>query len=155
MIVRNRLVGGLVAVALGLSACGGGDDASTPEDTTDVVATEDAPAAATGIRVVPATEAAATLESPPDDLVVLDVRTAEEFSEGHLDGAVMLDFYSDDFAEQIAQLDRDVPYVIYCRSGNRSGQTRALMDELGFSAVDDVEGGIISWVDAGLTLVDN
>jgi len=84
---------------------------------------------------------------------VLDVRTADEFAEGHIEGAVMLDFYDPDFAAQIAELDPDVPYLLYCRSGNRSGQTTEIMDQLGFTDVADVDGGILAWADAGLPVV--
>ena len=72
---------------------------------------------------------------------------------GHLDGAPMLDFYRDDFADQLAELDRNTPYLLYCRSGNRSGQTRALMEQLGFSDVAEIEGGIEAWYGAGLPVV--
>lgn len=66
-----------------------------------------------------------------------------------LPGATMIDFYSPDFANRIADLDRDIPYLLYCRSGNRSGQTAELMDEFGFTNVRDVEAGILSWLDSG------
>ena len=46
-----------------------------------------------------------------------------------------------------------MPYVLYCRSGNRSGQALAMMDTLGFTQVDDVEGGVVNWQTAGLALV--
>ncbi len=105
-----------------------------------------------GIRPVSPTAAAELLADPPADLVVLDVRTAEEFAEGHLAEATMLDFYQADFADRLAELPRDVPYVLYCRSGNRSGQTRLIMDELGFTDVADVQGGIVAWAEAGLPL---
>jgi phage shock protein E len=144
----RSILSAAVLVALALSACGS-DSASSP----DAVPASVAPAAAAGIQLVQPDEAAATISSPPDDLVILDVRTPEEFADGHIDGAVMIDFYRDDFATELAKLDPDVPYVLYCRSGNRSGQTTALMTELGFSAVDDVDGGVIAWQGAGLPLV--
>ena len=135
---------------LPLAACGGGDDATDEP----VAATDDAPAAAatapSGIEVVSAGEAAALVDDAPAELVILDVRTPEEFAEGHIEGAVQIDFYAPDFADRIAELDRDVPYLVYCRSGNRSGQTRELMADLGFSSVTDVDGGFVAWVDAGL-----
>ncbi|MEM9040807.1 MAG: rhodanese-like domain-containing protein [Actinomycetota bacterium] len=149
---RSAALASVVTLSLVATACGS-DAAETEESTDEVPAGDVTSADAPTIRIVSATDAAATLEDPPDDLVVLDVRTAEEFAEGHIEGAVMLDFYRDDFAEQIAALDRDVPYVIYCRSGNRSGQTRQLMADLGFAAVDDLDGGVISWADAGLPFV--
>ncbi len=111
------------------------------------------PAAAEGVQLVQPDDAAATIAAPPDDLVIHDVRTPAEFAEGHIEGAVMIDFYRDDFASELAKLDPEVPDVLYCRSGNRSGQTGSLMTALGFSAVDDVDGGIIVWQNAGLPLV--
>jgi len=81
------------------------------------------------------------------------VRTQEEFDEAHIEGAVMLDFYRDDFAEALAEFDPDVPYVLYCRSGNRSGSTRAIMADLGFQSVEDVDTGIVGWLDAGLPVI--
>lgn len=151
--VKRRVL--IVAVAsLTLAACGGSDDAGP---TTAAPAAEAAPeageTASAGIRVVPPAAAAATIAEPPADLVILDVRTQEEFDQGHIEDAVMLDFYRADFADQLAALDRDVPYVIYCHSGNRSGQTRAEMADLGFTTVDDIDGGMVAWQGAGLPLV--
>jgi phage shock protein E len=138
-----------VVVALAVSACGGSSTDSvsdTPEAS--------APASVTaGITLVSVDGAAATIAAAPDDLVILDVRTPEEFNEGHIEGAVMIDFYRDDFSTQLAELDPDVPYVLYCRSGNRSGQTTAIMEELGFQSVQDVDGGSLAWQAAGLPLV--
>lgn len=86
------------------------------------------------------------------DHVILDVRTPEEFDDGHIEGAVNIDFYEATFADEIATLPRDAAYVLYCRSGNRSGATIDLMRTLGFTDVHEVEGGILEWVDAGLPL---
>jgi rhodanese-related sulfurtransferase len=105
-----------------------------------------------GVRTVDPVKAQAVIEDAREDVVVLDVRTPEEFAEGHLTDAVMVDFYESDFAEQIAQLDPDATSVLYCRSGNRSGTTAAIMDELGFSDVVEVDGGILAWNAAGLPL---
>ena len=106
-----------------------------------------------GVRAVPVDEAVDVFENQPDGLVVLDVRTPDEFAEGHLDGAVLIDFYEPDFADRIADLDRDAPYLLYCRSGNRSGSTAEIMKELGFTNVTDIDGGIVSWVEAGNSVV--
>ena len=142
-----------VTLALGLllSACGGSEAEPTTQDS--ATQSESASSSGAGLRIVKATDAAAIIENPPADLVILDVRTPEEFAEGHIEGAIMLDFYRDDFADELAKLDPDVPYVLYCRSGNRSGQTRSLMEGLGFVDVADVDGGIGGWLDAGLPLV--
>ena len=125
----------LLCLALLATACGG--DTSEPGE----------------LRLVSVQEGAEIQAEPPSDLVILDVRTPEEFAEGHLEGAVMIDFYDLDFADQLAELDPDVPYLLYCRSGNRSGQTLALMEELGFTDVADVDGGINQWQAAGLPVV--
>ena len=97
-------------------------------------------------------DAAAIAAASPADLRVLDVRTPEEFADGHLEGAVLVDFYDADFADQLAALDPDVPYLLYCRSGNRSGETLGVMEQLGFTSVANVDGGIIAWADAGLAV---
>jgi len=144
-----------------LAACGSGS--ANPEATnatsTTVAATTvaaDPAAAAThagGVRIVSPADGAAIQENPPDGLVILDVRTADEFASGHLEGATTIDFYSPDFANQIAGLNRDVPYLLYCHSGNRSGQARQLMSDLGFVDVADIDGGIAAWAAAGLPIV--
>lgn len=104
------------------------------------------------IQLVTAADAAAVLEDRASEVVLLDVRTPEEFQEVRVPGSVNVDFYAADFKAQLDTLPKDVPYVVYCRSGNRSGQTMDIMRELGFSEVWDVDGGIISWNEAGLPL---
>lgn len=64
---------------------------------------------------------------------VIDVRTADEFATGHLDGALNFDIQSPQFASQIDTLDKAANYVIYCRSGNRAGQAVSYMQENGFT----------------------
>jgi phage shock protein E len=151
MVKTNAVLAAALTASLALAACGGSDDAAP---TTEAPAAADQPSVvASGIQVVSATDAAATIDDAPADLVILDVRTPEEFDESHIDGATMLDFYRPDFGTQLATLDPDVPYVLYCRSGNRSGQARAMMAELGFSTVDDIDGGILAWQSAGLPVV--
>lgn len=80
---------------------------------------------------------------------LLDVRTEEEWNEGHLAGAVRVDFRKEGFGEAVArELDEDKPVLIYCRSGNRSGQAAKLMEGLGFKSLFDLKGGIIAWKEA-------
>lgn len=68
-----------------------------------------------------------------EDTILLDVRTAEEYAAGHLDGAQLLDFNAGDVAAAVPNLDPDAEYFVYCRSGNRSGQAIALMEQAGFT----------------------
>ncbi|NIA25285.1 MAG: rhodanese-like domain-containing protein [Gammaproteobacteria bacterium] len=87
------------------------------------------------------------------DFVLLDVRTPEEYRAGKLAGARNIDFSAPDFRDKLSQLDKNDHYVIYCRSGNRSGQALTIMRELGFTQVEDIGGGIAAWGQAGLPIV--
>jgi rhodanese-related sulfurtransferase len=86
-------------------------------------------------------------------LVVLDVRTPEEFAAGHLANAVNLDFYNPGFPTALAALDRETPYVLYCRTDNRSAEVRELMGNLGFTEVYEIDGGIVAWAEEGRPFV--
>lgn len=77
--------------------------------------------------------------------LLLDVRTDREFAMGHIRGAAQIDFYRDDFREELAKLDPNVPVYVYCRSGNRSGQAAKMMKSMGFKTVFNLEGGIGAW----------
>ena len=73
-----------------------------------------------------------------EDAVILDVRTPEEYAAGHLEGAVLLDFNGGQFAAELPNLDPDAEYVVYCRSGNRASQAKALMEDAGFTDVTNL-----------------
>ncbi len=85
--------------------------------------------------------------------VVIDVRTPQEYAEGHLANAINIDVSSDAFDQRIDELDRDVTYAIYCRSGNRSQDAMTRMKSAGFGSLAHLEGGIEAWADAGLPVV--
>ena len=91
--------------------------------------------------------------SSETEFVLLDVRTFREFQQGHIEGASQLDFYGKGFRTELSKLQKDLPYLIYCRSGNRSGQSLRVMRELGFTNVQDLAGGIKSWLVSGKKLV--
>ncbi len=76
---------------------------------------------------------------------VLDVRTAEEFAEGHIEGALNLDVQASAFKELAGKLDRGGTYLVYCRHGVRSRMAADLMREMGFARVYNLEGGITKW----------
>jgi rhodanese-related sulfurtransferase len=73
--------------------------------------------------------------------VVLDVRTRGEFSDGHIPRAVNIDLMSPSFTGAIDKLDRNKTYLVYCRSGNRSGEACSIMTSRGFKAFN-LAGGI-------------
>ena len=80
------------------------------------------------------------------DFVILDVRTPEECeSDGKIPGTVNIDFRSDSFEAEIEKLDRNLTYLIYCRSGGRSAMASDKMEELGFTYLYNMLGGITEW----------
>lgn len=101
------------------------------------------------IELVSPADAAQVIADDPAGLVVLDLRTLEEFNEARLADAIMVDFYADDFADQLDTLNKDAPYVVYCRTGNRSSEAVKTMKDLGFVEVYEVDGGIVNWYDQG------
>lgn len=88
-------------------------------------------------------------------VVILDVRTPGEFAEGYIEGAQNIDFQSGNFENEIAALDKNVTYAVYCRSGNRSGQAAKIMHDAGFHDVYNLDGGVIDWTSEGMMLVKN
>jgi rhodanese-related sulfurtransferase len=88
-------------------------------------------------------------------VVILDVRTPGEIAEGYIEGAQNIDFQSGTFENEIAALNKDVTYAIYCRSGNRSGQAAKIMHDAGFHNLYNLEGGVIDWVNQGMPLINN
>lgn len=104
---------GVVALTLSLSACSS-TDSSQASDTTVV-----------DVKLVPAS-------------TVIDVRTAEEFAEGHVKGARNLDIRNGDFDKALAELDKEAAYSVYCRSGNRSATAVEKMRNAGFTNVVDL-----------------
>ena len=87
------------------------------------------------------TQTAASGEQlPADPGTLLDVRTPQEYAEGHLEGAVNIDATGATFVEEVEALDHEATYTLYCRSGNRSAQATSQMEELGFTDVHDAGG---------------
>lgn len=80
-----------------------------------------------------------------EGIVLLDVRTPEETAEGMIEGAQEIDFRADNFQEQIAGLDKDATYLVYCRSGGRSASACSMMQEMGFENVYNLVGGYQRW----------
>jgi rhodanese-related sulfurtransferase len=143
--MSHRLVLSIVIGAF-LAACGGerpaSEEASGPPP--------GSPRAATEARMVTAEEARTLVEWPPGVLVV-DVRTAEEYAAGHLPGArrVQLDEIGAAIDAGEFPATPDAPLLVYCRAGSRSAQAAALLSERGFQRVYDLEGGITAWGAAG------
>ena len=69
-------------------------------------------------------------------------------------GVLNYDFRQADFSDNVATLDKDKTYYVYCQAGVRSGQAVKLMKEMGFKNVFNVEGGIGKWKEEGLPVVE-
>ena len=87
------------------------------------------------------------------NVVVLDVRTAAEFAEGHIQGAVLIDQGQSDFMEKAkATLPTDKTIAVYCRSGHRSANVAGRLADVGYKCVN-LKGGIIAWQGANMPVV--
>ena len=81
------------------------------------------------------------------ELVILDVRTPEEFTGGYIGSAVNIDFYSETFRDELANLDKNKTYLIYCRGGTRGRSTLDITTELDFEEAYNMSGGMLRWVE--------
>ena len=81
-------------------------------------------------------------------VVLLDVRTASEFAEGHIEGAINIDQGQSDFMEKAkAALPTDKKIAVYCRSGRRSANAAGKLAAEGYRCVN-LKGGIVAWKEA-------
>ena len=131
--LNRKLTGLALVVLLLVAACSSGSDTAT-------------------VELVSPAEAAQVIDDDPAGLVVLDIRTPEEFNEARLANAINVDYYDADFAEQLDGLDKNDPYVMYCRTGNRSSDAVKTMKDLGFVEVYEIDGGIVNWYDSGFPI---
>ena len=83
-------------------------------------------------------------------VVVLDIRTPEEYNAGHIAGAVNIDFMGKEFADKVAKLDREKTYVVHCQSGRRSTKSLETFKKLDFKGIVHLDDGFSSWQKAGL-----
>ena len=79
------------------------------------------------------------------NVILLDVRTINEFKQGHLQGAINIDWYQRTFETKVAELDKTKTILIYCRSGNRTGKTKYFLIGMGFAKVYNLEHGVNDW----------
>jgi rhodanese-related sulfurtransferase len=111
-------------------------------------------AAVANIKEFSATEAQALIAEHQGDsgFFILDLRTPAEFGQGHIAGALSIDYYSPQFKSALDRLDRGKTYVVYCRSGNRSKKALKIFDDLGFASIYHMSGGILDWQAKGYKL---
>lgn len=128
-----------LAAALSLSGCAAAETAgSAPTPSTETMGPQSTPDS----TAVPLTVG-----------TIIDVRTPDEYAQGHLDGAVNIDVQAADFAERIAELPTDTEYTVYCRTGSRAGAAVAQMTALGFTDVTNVGSLAEASASTGLAVV--
>ena len=86
------------------------------------------------------------------NVVVLDVRTEDEFVQGHIKGAHNHDVLEDSFIKDVSSMKKNKTYIVYCLSGARSARAVQQMKDAGFTKVYNVTGGVRSWVDKGMPI---
>lgn len=84
-----------------------------------------------------------------DKVTILDVRTADEFKEGHIKGAKNMDITENDFEAKLGTLDKSKPVLVHCQAGGRSTRSLPTLEKLGFTQVYHLDGGFKDWVQAG------
>jgi rhodanese-related sulfurtransferase len=91
------------------------------------------------------------LKTQKDSYIILDVRTREEFDSGHLDSALLIPV--EELETRYVELSKNIPVIVYCRSGRRSATAAALLVSKGFSKVYDMTGGINAWTGKGYPVI--
>ena len=99
-----------------------------------------------GIKIenIKATDAEIMLKENPG-MTVLDIRTPKEFKSGHISKAINIDYKAEHFQSKLEKLDRDQTYLMYCRSGRRSGLALDTFAKLGFKHIVHIDDGILGW----------
>lgn len=100
-----------------------------------------------GVTSVSAQEAKLLIEKRQSDtdFVILDIRTPFEYQQGHISGALLVDYRNPQFKALLGRLDRTKTYLVYCRSGNRSGSALGIFSNLGFEKIYHLSRGILEW----------
>lgn len=159
---RFALAAGTLALAAGLTACGS-PAATAPAGAAQAGAAQASAAQPEAAQA--AAEASIAMAASPQKLSpqqyqeefaasgaayqLIDVRTAEEFASGHIAGAVNIPVQ--ELGGRLGEVSKDQPVVLYCRSGNRSGQAATLLERAGYTGIYDL-GGLTAWQQAGFPL---
>ena len=140
-----------LALTVGLSGCSSDSGATEMAAAAEVqgsAASVKAPAAPVRVGVA---DFAKIVADP--GVTIVDVRTSEEFAEGHIEGAINIPVEYPDYIDQVSQLDPNGTYAVYCRSGNRSQPAVAGMASVGINGIYELESGTVGWAAEGQPLV--
>jgi rhodanese-related sulfurtransferase len=83
------------------------------------------------------------------EVQLVDVRTPEEYREGHIKNSLNINVQGTSFEAEVAKLDKKRPVMVYCRSGGRSASAQRMLIDMGFAEVINLDGGIRGWQSAG------
>ena len=142
--LSQRLPALLLLAAVALAGCSPDPEAAAANRDSSVSTGSGSP-----IRVSTA-DFTSVIANP--DVQIIDVRTPEEFAEGHIPGAVNMPVQAPDFTAQVAELDPNGTYAVYCRSGNRSQPAVAAMERAGITKIYELASGTIGWTSDGRSL---
>ncbi|GEM_PF-1103583 len=95
------------------------------------------------------------IEEQAEEIPVIDVRTPEEYQQGHLPHAVNINIYDERFKEKVLKTVGERPAVmVYCRSGRRSLKAAEVLKEMGYQKIYNLRGGILEWTESGLPVLE-
>lgn len=141
-----------LALTVGLTGCSSDADSSTASaaetSTSQGYGADQAPSSPVRVGVA---EFADVIADP--GVTIVDVRTPQEYAEGHIEGAVNIPVESADFLDRVGELDPAGTYAVYCRSGNRSQGAVDGMSSIGINGIVELESGTNGWSSAGQPLV--
>ncbi len=81
-----------------------------------------------------------------NDVILIDVRSPDEFAAGHIKNARNINWFDADFAKQMSTIDKKETIYLYCKKGGRSAKAAALLDSLGYQKVVNLEGGYDAFI---------
>ena len=138
--VRRSIAAAATALVIGIAGCSAPDSSPASGSQSAVSTESETPAWGTHVDTAQFKQFI-----DEDDPVVIDVRTAGEYAQGHLPGALNIDVNDPGFKDEITKLDQNGKYAIYCRSGSRSQAAQAILRDAGFENTLGLKGGIGAW----------
>ena len=90
-----------------------------------------------------------------NNAILVDVRTQDEYNSGYIENSLNIDYLSNDFSGNIEKLDKNIPIILYCRSGKRSSMSANKLSKLGFKEIYNLDGGILKWIEIGNSVIFN
>lgn len=144
-----RILVSVLILTFWIVRCNTNKNIAGPDDSSQLVHSD------TLYKTISAPEAKALIDSlqGSDVFMIVDVRTPNEYTDGHLENAVNIDYYSAGFSNDLEDLDKNLTYLIYCKSGSRSAGAFQTFQNKKFLKVYEMAGGISAWINAGYPVV--